>query len=290
MKLSTHALLLLCFLAVISTVCRTEEFGYRDKEEIKKSMMFADHSSDRRVVIDNINGSIEVTSTDGNTVELIVHKTLRAESQKRLDEAKKNISVDVTQDSDRIIIYVNTPWRGENGSIHYDSDNYGYDVHCDFELKVPKRTNITLKTVNEGMIRVKGVQGNFDVRNINKSVELIDMDGSGNASTVNGDVDVEFTKNPTQESSFKTINGEVNVKFQPGLAADISMKTMNGEAYTDFPFTSLPSTPASEETHSHKRIYRSGGSFSVRIGSGGPELSFNTLNGDIYIRKNGESE
>jgi hypothetical protein len=285
MKMTSCIVNALFLLMLIPSGCRAVGLEVDEKEEIKKSLSFSDASSPHKVVIDNINGSIDVIGYDGATVELTVHKTLSAESQKKMEEARKKISVDITQESDRIIVYVNTPWRYENGSIHYDSEDYGYDVCCNFELKVPKKTNLKLKTVNDGMIHVQDIQGDFEVRDINKSVEMLRIDGSGEVSTVNGDVEVVFAKNPAEASSFKTINGEVSVKFQQGFDADVSLKTMNGEVYTDFEFANLPSKAAIEKTGRQKKVYRSAENYLVRVGSGGPELTFNTLNGNIYIRQ-----
>ncbi|MGH2567700.1 MAG: hypothetical protein ACRDGA_05130, partial [Bacteroidota bacterium] len=66
----------------------------------------------------------------------------------------------------------------------------------------------------------------------------------------------------------------------------LHFKTFNGEAYTDFEMRDLPRAATKVEQSKGKRnIYRKGDSFSARAGNGGPELSFNTLNGDIYIVK-----
>ena len=69
--------------------------------------------------------------------------------------------------------------------------------------------------------------------------------------------------------------------------ANGSLKTVNGQAYTDFEATALlPSTAqAGERNRNGKFVYKTNHTSSVRIGSGGPELSFETVNGDIRIKK-----
>jgi hypothetical protein len=62
------------------------------------------------------------------------------------------------------------------------------------------------------------------------------------------------------------------------------VKTFNGAAYTDFESTALAST-ASAAQNGSKWIYRKNQFASLRVGKGGPELTFETLNGEIRIRK-----
>ena len=64
-------------------------------------------------------------------------------------------------------------------------------------------TNLVLNTVLDGDIEVRGVEGTFDVRNVNGQVRLIDAAGSGDAETVNGGVTVVFRRHPDGPCSFK---------------------------------------------------------------------------------------
>jgi hypothetical protein len=58
---------------------------------------------------------------------------------------------------------------------------------------------------------------------------------------------------------------------------------MNGGLFTDFETTALPQTAATAERRGNRFVYRSNRTVSVRVGSGGPELSFETLNGDVRV-------
>jgi hypothetical protein len=74
----------------------------------------------------------------------------------------------------------------------------------------------------------------------------------------------------------------VDVYFRGGLNADLKFKKLNGGIYTDFDVTALPQT-VSGGTNDGKFVYRSGRTIGGRTGSGGPELSFETLNGSIRL-------
>ena len=73
------------------------------------------------------------------------------------------------------------------------------------------------------------------------------------------------------------------VTFQPTLAADLRLKTFNGGMYTDFDTTTLPALTPVTERKAGKFVYKADRAAGVRVGSGGPELRFETLNGDIRI-------
>jgi hypothetical protein len=257
-------------------------------QEIRKTFAFSAASGERkRLVVDNICGSISVVGAATNGVELIAHQTIRAESEARIEVAKEKVRLEISEEADRILIYVDAPWRCSDGSIHSRGrDYYGYDVEYNFELKVPAAIDLSLKTVNHGAVTVKNVEGSFHIENVNGGITMAGIAGSGTFSTVNGDIKVEFARNPASNSSFRTINGRLDAQFAEDLSADLRLKTFNGEVYTDFTVTSLPSASYTENRHERRKVYRNGESFRVRAGRGGPELSFDTLNGDIYIVRN----
>ena len=106
--------------------------------------------------------------------------------------------------------------------------------------------------------------------------------GSGVVGTLNGKVKVAFSKNPAKATQFKTLNGSVDVYFQNGLNADLKFKKLNGGIYTDFDVTTLRRTVAGNSKDG-RFVYRSDRQMAGRAGKGGPELSFDTLNGNIRL-------
>lgn len=65
----------------------------------------------------------------------------------------------------------------------------------------------------------------------------------------------------------------------------IPLKTYNGDAYSDFPFTYLPSRAVVQGHQNGKYVYKSDRFVGVRIRKGGPEIKIDTLNGNILITK-----
>lgn len=93
---------------------------------------------------------------------------------------------------------------------------------------------------------------------------------------------------PTQDTWFKSVNGNLDVSFLDGLSADFSMKTFNGGLYTDFDVQPLPGTvSATGERRNGRFIYRANEFTRVRVGRGGPQIAFETLNGNVRARRSG---
>ncbi|HUK91167.1 MAG TPA: hypothetical protein VLZ81_12250, partial [Blastocatellia bacterium] len=164
----------------------------------------------------------------------------------------------------------------------------GYSVTFDFDIKVPTANSLWLGTVNRGDIRVENINGDFDVSNVNRGIEMKEVAGSGRVHTVNGGITVLFAKNPASDCSFGTVNGTIETSFRPNLNADVRVKTFNGSAFTDYEVTALPRKVSSGERHDGKFVYRSDDFNGIRIGNGGPELKYDTLNGSIKILKRGQ--
>ncbi len=263
-----------------------DAFRFEKKEKISKTLKFQDPSKPKDLQVDNIFGSIAVTGYNGTEVKLIAHKTIKARTEGRIEKAQQEVKLDITEEGNIIDIYVDGPFRCRHKDDREGRHDPGYQVHYDFEIKVPRKTNIFLKTVTDGDIIVNGIEGEFEVNNVNGEITMGDLSGSGKAHTVNGEVKVAFSKNPDSDCSFKTINGDIEVAFVKNLSADFHLKTFHGDAYSDFAVSYLPTVSSSSvERKNGKYVYKSNRYTDIRVGSGGPEIKMDTLNGDLLINK-----
>lgn len=257
----------------------------KETETIRKTFNLT--AAHKVLEVDNIFGSIDVTGGQGDQVQLVVNKTIYAESKDKMEAAKKEVTLDITDQPDFLKFYVNGPFRCNCNDGHDSCGGWhgdrGYTVKMDFQLQVPRNIEVKLKTVNSGHVHVQDVTGNFAVHNVNGGIEMQNIAGSGLAKTVNGGVKVTFRENPREKSDFATINGNVELYFVRGLSGDFRFKTMNGAVYSDFEMTSLPAQPVSGERRGTKFVFRSDRYTGGRIGSGGPEIRAENLNGDIRV-------
>jgi len=273
--------LLLACLPLMASAAEVEQ-----NETIQKTYALSG-SAAKKVVVDNVNGSIQVTGYAGSEVRLVAHKRLRADSPETADQARREVKLDISQDENTVRFYVDGPFRCRDGGVHIHRDP-GYEVKYDFELQAPHDTAIDLKTINDGEVKVGDVAGDYKVENINGGIEMTEMSGSGKVYALNGHVKVTFRENPRGKSSFGSLNGEVRVSFQPDLNADLRFKTFNGGVYTDYTVTYLPLPAAAGERHGTKFVYKSNEWSAVRVGQGGPELSFDAFNGNIRVLNRGQ--
>jgi hypothetical protein len=259
-----------------------DDLSVKEQENIERTF-----PATKKVDVDNFDGSVTVLGADTHEIKVEIHKTIRARSPEKVQEAKQEVRLDMGPQADELRLYVDGPFRCKcgDGSVNYrGSRYYGYEVSFDFTLHVPRETAVRLRTVNRGEIRVENTDGVFDAENINGGLDLVEIAGSGHAYALNRPLHVSYRRNPTGTSDFGSLNGDVEVAFRPGLSADMWLKTFNGSAYTDFDVTALPSRPAVREERNGKYVYKSNQFYGVRVGQGGPELKFDAFNGDIRIR------
>lgn len=257
-----------------------------DSRNLQESISF-ESSGARRVIVDNVWGSISVEGYKGETVEMTAVETVRARTAERIELARKEVELQILKEGSEIELYVDGPFRcrdrAERGNC-WNRWHDRYEVVYDFQIRVPHDTDIEVRTVNQGDIEVSGVRGDFLVQNVNGSIELSGLAGSGEATTVNGPVVASFISNPKNDSHFETINGKIDVSFQPGLSADLEMTARWGELWSEYKVEPLPALPPTKRTEGKRTIIEIPGSSRVRVDAGGPTHSFETLNGNIYVR------
>ena len=270
-------------LALASTVVSARDWNTEAREQFHYTF-----SKDTTLDVDNVNGEIRITGDGGNTIRVDGERVTHARDKQAIDRAKKDVTLDVNERDGTAQLFVNGPFRGNNGHSsdyhgfhsHYDGDEY--EVDYNFNIHVPRETALQLNTVN-GSIRTDQTSGKFEIRGVNGSVEMTAAAGSGRVNVVNGRMDVAFRESPKGDTEFHSVNGAIEATFPPNLAADVTLKTLNGQAYTDFDATAL-SNAFSQERRG-RFVYRPDRNAHLRIGSGGPEIRFQTVNGDIRIKK-----
>ena len=258
-----------------------DDLSVKEQENIERTF-----PATKKVDVDDFDGSVTVLGADTHEIKVEIHKTIRARSPEKVQEAKQEVRLDMGPQADELRLYVDGPFRckcGDGSANYRGSRYYGYEVSFDFTLHVPRETAVRLRTVNRGEIRLENTDGAFDAENINGGLDMVEIAGSGHAYALNRPLHVSYRRNPTGASDFGSLNGDVEVAFRPGLSADMWLKTFNGSAYTDFDVTALPGRPPVREERNGKYVYKSNQFYGVRAGQGGPELKFDAFNGDIRI-------
>jgi len=233
------------------------------------------------VIVKNIIGPIHVTGHDANRVEMHATETVRGDLQADIERARAEMQLRTETEPGRVAFRVRNI-DGDSGRRNSNWDNYS--IAYDIELRVPRGATLEISTVNEGDVIVEDVNGEFDLKNVNGAVKLMRAGGSGSVHTVNGDVDASFARSPSAATSFHTVNGEVDVTFPKNLSAELAFHTLQGDVFTDFDVESL-SAPPEVQRDRGRYVMNMNRNSAFRVGTGGERYTFNTLNGDIFVRK-----
>lgn len=238
----------------------------------------------------NLNGSLNVEGYSGDKVLIEIDERLTAEDSGDLELGKKEFKLGFDTVADSIIVYIAEPI--DTRPCH-NCDRWGdrreipYDFDLVFTVKVPYHMNLDISTVNKGDIKVEGVSGSLRVNNVNGKITIRDAKGDTRAHTINGDLTVNYLDVPSGNCEWYTLNGKLTVTFPASLSADLQFKSMNGSFFTDFPKWEVLPVKVTKNV----RKEGSGTEYQliidkqIRIGDGGRLFKFETLNGNIYIKR-----
>lgn len=281
-------------------------YAQQFSEKITREYSFEKKSADNAVMVANINGNVEVIGYEGDKILLEVNRSISAKTESRLERGKAEIKLGVLDRADTIIFYVedscnrfgrktsqnkhNGDWFKNGWGYHWGQNSdrdcdVVVDYKMDFTLKVPFSVHVIVSTINNGDIVVEKVKGKVDARNINGSIRLTNLVREADATTINGDVDIEYATNPLKDCRFYSLNGDINALFQKGLAASLSFDSFNGSFYTNI--NDIEPLPVKvEKTANGEGIkYKvNGNRYQVGKGSGA-YLDFETFNGNVYLKE-----
>ncbi|MBL8211684.1 MAG: hypothetical protein JNK87_13275 [Bryobacterales bacterium] len=257
-------------------------WALEEKETIRQTHPYAS-----TVEVRNVNGGIRVTGYSGNQIELVANKRIQAKTQEALEQAKREVRLDVQPVGSRLKVCIEGVWSncgdGQRHGCRNDCDRE-YSVSFDLELRVPVAVALELRSVNGG-VRATGVDGSVHAKTVNGGVTLDALGGAAQAETVNGGLHVTFRKTPPDPFHAKTVNGSIEVTFPQNLNATLKFRTLHGEVFTNMPAGAVTNEAPTVEMSNGRRRIRNNQRFSVRVGGGGPEHSFETVNGNIQVKE-----
>ena len=276
----------LTMLCLAPSGSRAQEF----KDHIKKEFPAPDPAAEV-LAIYNLNGSIRVEGYSGDKVLVDIDKTLSSDDNEGLELGKHEFQLGYDQHGDSIIIYIAEPFDTRphewNRNWGWRQRDHNYDFNLDFVVRVPFGLNLHVSTVNHGDMFVQDVTGRLSVHNVNGPITIKNASGATTARTVNGNIIVNYVSAPAGPSDYYTLNGRLEVTYPANLSAICQYKSMNGSFYTDFDDAEpLPATVTKTEAHrSSGTVYKLNVAKQVRIGNGGSLFKFETMNGNIYVKK-----
>lgn len=245
------------------------------------------------LVIDSQNGRITVEAWDRPSARVQITRTVRASDEKRASELMKNLRADVTLGEGRIEIQSRYPKRTENVGIWDVLGQRVTSLNIHYYIQVPAQTRLHLETSN-GEIQVRGTSGslvgrtvngnvdvtstsgNVEVNTTNGNIRLVGIHGATRAGTTNGAIEAEISRlDPGAGVDLSTTNGDLTAVLPANLKAQLEAMTTNGRVSIGYPVEMVG--------RASSKLVRG------RIGGGGATVSLTTTNGNIVVKRVGES-
>lgn len=280
--------------------------GHREEEAFQYTH---DFTPGNRLVVDNYNGSIEITGWDQPKIEVAGAKY--ASTKERLGEIK----IDIQKGAGTVTVRTVPPIAryGNHGA------RYIIRVPRKATLELVKSTNgsvrvtdvdgdATTRTTN-GTIRVSKVNGQVSVSSTNGNVECVDIlgpvtarttngrikldaiAGGMDASTTNGSINAAMTKSlDDRRMRFSTTNGSIDLQLPAGLKNDVRASTTNGSIGVKLPSSANFAVSARTSGSSVRSEFDVRGDITKKridgkVGAGGPMLDLSTSNGGISLQR-----
>jgi len=170
-------------------------------------------------------------------------------------------------------------------TVKVTSDNWS--AKMEVVVEVPSTINMKIKTYNDGDLEVNSITGTVELINYNGAITATGISGTVIAETYNGDIKIAYDRlTPDTPLSYANYNGDIDLTFPAGLKSSFKMKTKQGEIYSGFDAQVQKSAPVTNtETKTGVYKVKIDDWVKVDVNGGGPEISIQTYNGDIYLRK-----
>jgi hypothetical protein len=251
--------------------------GWAQDTPDRLTVPFSDPARPRTVKVSLLNGSVQVRGYDGKDV-VIEGSPGKGSEGREAPQGMRRIPMRST----------GLEAEEENNVIRISAA--AHSRYVDLSIQVPRGTSLQLRSVNSKEMLVENVDGDIEANCTNGRVTLNNVSGSVVAHSLNGGVFVTLNQvRGDKPMSFSTMNGNIDVTLPADIKARMKFKSDHGEVFTDFDVKTEPSpTPAVEESRSERRgKYRISVDRAVygTVNGGGPEMSFTTVNGRIYVRK-----
>jgi len=208
-----------------------------------------------RVSLENINGNVHVTSWPRNEVRVDAIK--RASSQDRLE------AIEIKIDSDPDALRIKTKYHQ-----HFDNNPGGVE----YTLTVPRGARLDKFELVNGGLDVEDLGGEVNASSVNGRIKVRGLSGGARLSVVNGHLGATFDRlDEPQSISLDSVNGSIDLALPPDASVTLDASSVSGSIHDDF---GLPVTGKFVGHQLHGTL-----------GDGRAQVRLSDVNGSIEIRR-----
>lgn len=239
------------------------------------------------IEIRGIVGSVVAERASGDQVEVV---------GRRIGDDADRVRIEVVEGDDGVVICAIYPTRDDRGTRRRDDDDDGPcdnemqgeldvdddEARIDFTVRVPDGVHFAARTV-AGDIRARDLRSDVDAATVSGNVHVATT-GTARAATVSGNVDATFGQADGEGMEFASVSGNVIVRLAGDVGARVEAHTLAGNIESDFESVRVRpgGTDEDDDRGFHVNV-EIGKEASGTIGGGGPELSLNTVSGNIHL-------
>ena len=204
------------------------------------------------------NGQITVEATDGTEIQVSATRVAKAPTEEAAKAAAEKIQINEKVSDDRV----------ELDSTAGFQLTSGLKQHVDYDIKVPRSINLTIKATNS-KVDVRSVTGMVKIEAVNGEIIVDGAEQGAEITTINGRVVLNLAKIGADGARVKSTNGEIEVGVPAGGKATFVARVTNGAVEVQ-----------GLELQTSEKTYRR---LDATLGGGGPEIRLDTTNGVIRI-------
>lgn len=266
---------------ILAMVPLTPALAVVETDEWEREFQFNADSAPK-VFVRNVWGEIKVRPHDGDSVIVRVSERRLAADEEQLARLDRHIWLETEHDPSGLSLVVGN----DDERSRWRSDCRRCELHLQFDIQVPRDARVDVGTVMDGAVRIQGLAGPVAAHNVNGDVRVEGVHHCGDFDTVNGELSVDFDRQPSGECRFETVNGDMTVRLPDGGGARVLLDLFNGNIRSDFEVEGIATeaTIESQESGAGTR-YRISQAMGLKVGRGGAEFHFESINGDVLIRR-----
>lgn len=277
----------------LAMMIATSQANAQDEEK-RYSLTLTDPDAPMYLEVDMHNGSVSVTGYDGKTVEILATmsplsendereaRKLRRKAKRDDDDKPRQRNMDGLKPVKNVVF--NLEIKESNNRVEIENELSLY--HVDVEVKVPRNASVDAELYRGKGITLKDLNGELELQTFKGDIVAHNISGPIVAETHTDDIVVTFSSlSEKSPSSLTTYSGDVDITLEGSIATSLHVKNFQGEILSglDAPFAA--SEIVNRKDKGNRQQISIGGQVSAQVNGGGQDLSINTYNGDVYLRK-----
>ncbi|PTX95469.1 DUF4097 family beta strand repeat-containing protein [Opitutus sp. ER46] len=196
--------------------------GARADDNNATTVKFSDPAKPGTLRIKLARGDLKIRGAD--TPEVVVNSDATPQQQTRKDGLRV------------LTAAAGFNLKESNNVITLDAASDGWmGSPSDFDVTVPRGTNVVVSSGLGGDIDCRGVTGDIEIKTMHGEINLDDVRGAVLVETMNGEITANLREiKPGKSVSFVSTNGPVVLRVPADAKANVRLRTHNGSILTDF--------------------------------------------------------